>query len=229
MSGQPRSLERNFKSIQENLIIPNQDKFQIDLLGILQPPLNFKYNKPELLTFTKAILYDKDPELPSLTYQSKNYRHLLPDWKSFHHFTTDLSKIVYYQLFHIQRINNLRKEYEIDNNIQYDYIARIRPDFEYLTKIDLSILKPNTIFIPYKNDWEGYNDRFAIGDRNVMEIYMNRFDFWMKEHPNISPYTTHVENNLKIYLDSNKISTERIPFSYSTLRENGFQEAKVII
>ena len=54
-----------------------------------------------------------------------------------------------------------------------------------------------------------------------MEVYMNRFDFWMKQHPEIVNYTTHIETNLKIWLDINTIPIDRIPFSYCTCRVDG--------
>jgi hypothetical protein len=208
-SGQPRTFEECFPYIEDNLIKANP-QYEFDMIGYFNSNNDLMYDELKDYPF-KSLLVEPDVELPNLTYQDNKYTINYPP----------RSKAVFYQLYAIQNANKLRKQYEQDNNFEYDFVVRIRPDFKYLDSVDLSNLEFGKIYLPLENDHFGYNDRFAIGSREVMEVYMNRFDFWMKQHPEIVNYTTHIETNLKIWLDINTIPIDRIPFSYCTCRVDG--------
>jgi hypothetical protein len=206
-SGQPRTFEECFPYIEDNLIKANP-QFEFDMIGYFNSDKSIEFL--EKYPF-KSLVIEPDKPLPNLSYQDNKYTINYPP----------RSKAVYFQLYAIQKVNNLRKLHEQENGFEYDYIVRIRPDFKYLTEVNLDFIKNDIIYLPIENDHFGYNDRFAIGSREVMEVYMNRFDFWMKQHPEIINYTTHIETNLKIWLDINTISIDRIPFSYCTCRVDG--------
>lgn len=208
-SGQLRTFEECFPYIEDNLIKANP-QHEFDMIGYFNSDNDLIYDELKDYPF-KSLLVEPDVELPNLMYQDNKYTINYPP----------RSKAVFYQLYAIQNANKLRKQYEQDNNFEYDFVVRIRPDFKYLDSVDLSNLEFGKIYLPLENDHFGYNDRFAIGSREVMEIYMNRFDFWMKQHPEIVNYTTHIETNLKIWLDINTIPIDRIPFSYCTCRVDG--------
>jgi hypothetical protein len=208
-SGQLRTFEECFPYIEDNLIKANP-QHEFDMIGYFNSDNNLIYDELKDYPF-KLLLVEPDVELPNLMYQDNKYTINYPP----------RSKAVFYQLYAIQNANKLRKQYEQDNNFEYDFVVRIRPDFKYLDSVDLSNLEFDKIYLPLENDHFGYNDRFAIGSREVMEVYMNRFDFWMKQHPEIVNYTTHIETNLKIWLDINTIPIDRIPFSYCTCRVDG--------
>ena len=212
LSGQFRTFDECFPFIQENLIECNQDNFQIDLFGYFTSDEEIDLSP---YPFTKVVIGEDSP-LPNLNYHRNKYSISAP-----------VVENVYHQLFKMKKSNELRKSYEAEHNIEYDYIARLRSDFKYLTEVDFSILRPDTVFIPYEHDHFGLNDRFAIGSRNVMDIYLNRFDFWIEPHPEIPNYTTHVESNLKILMEINNINIDRIPFSYCLSRADG--DADIII
>jgi hypothetical protein len=206
-SGQPRTFEECFPYIEDNLIKANP-QYEFDMIGYFNSdkPIDFLEKYP-----FRSLVIEPDKPLPNLSYQDNKYTINYPP----------RSKAVYFQLYAIQKVNNLRKLYEQENGFEYDYIVRIRPDFKYLTEVNLDFIKNDIIYLPIENDHFGYNDRFAIGSKEVMEVYMNRFDFWMQQHPEIINYTTHIETNLKIWLDINTISIDRIPFSYCTCRVDG--------
>lgn len=206
-SGQPRTFEECFPYIEDNLI-KNNPQYDFDLIGYFNSDKNLDYLKQYPF---KVLVVEPDEPLPNLTYQDNKYTINYPP----------RSKAVYFQLYAIQKVNNLRKQYEQEQGFEYDYIVRIRPDFKYLTEVNLDTLISDVIYIPVENDHFGYNDRFAIGGRDVMEVYMNRFDFWMNQHPEIENYTSHAESNLKIWLLKNNINIDRIPFSYCTCRVDG--------
>lgn len=208
-SGQPRTFEECFSYVKENLIESNP-QHEFDLIASFNSDSELSWASEYDFKALEVIDFNKDINLPNLTYQDNKYTINYPP----------RAKVTFYQLFGIKQVNELRKSYELKNNIQYDYIVRMRPDFKFLTEVDLSNLTSDKIYIPVEHDHFGYNDRFAIGSRNLMDVYMSRLDFWMEQHPEIINYTTHVETNLKIWLILNNIGIERIPFSYCMSREN---------
>jgi len=197
-SGQPRTFEKSFPYVEENLINCNP-QHDFNLIGYLNSDSPFPSSKFDLL------VVEEDVELPDLNYQSQNCH-------TYH------ARSVFYQLYGLQKVNELRKQHEQSKGFKYDYICRIRPDFQCITEVDLSNLEFDKIYLPVKDDWAGYNDRFAIGSNNVMDVYMSRYAFWMSEHPEIPNYIQHclhyAEANLKLWLDKCNIEIDRIPFSY---------------
>ena len=209
LSGQLRTFKECFSYLEENIIKCNP-QFDFDLIGYF----NSSEKLPWISTygFKSLEIFDfNNIKVPNLTYQDNKYTINYPP----------RAKATFYQLFGIQKVNKLRKRYELENNFQYDYLIRIRPDFKFLSEVDLTSLDKDKIYIPIEQDHFGYNDRFAIGDRDLMEIYMDRFNFYLQQHPEILNYTTHIETNLKIWLEINNISIERLPFSYCMSRDNG--------
>ena len=207
-SGQPRTFEECFSYVEDNLIKTNP-QHDFDLIA----SFNSSEDLPWVLTYgfkSLEILDFNDIEVPNLTYQDNKYTINYPP----------RAKVTFYQLFGIHKVNELRKRYELENNFQYDYLVRMRPDFKFLSEVDLTSLNKDKIYIPVEQDHFGYNDRFAIGDRDLMNIYMDRLNFYLQQHPEIPNYTTHVETNLKIWLGVNNTSIERLPFSYCMSRDN---------
>jgi hypothetical protein len=74
---------------------------------------------------SSTIKIEEDPILPDLSFQKKKYVH-----ESFILNSETDPKIIYYQLNQIHSVYNLVKEYEVNNNMVFDYIMRLRPDLE---------------------------------------------------------------------------------------------------
>jgi hypothetical protein len=201
ITGVDRTLDFCINSLKENLIKCNDYEFHI--IGLVTPKDN-KINQSHF----NVLALNVDSKLPNLSYQNKHYIA-----KKNQHIQC------YYQLKDLYEVNKLRIQYEIENNITFDYLIRYRTDFNLLSKVDLSNLENGIIYIPNCHDHTGFNDRFAIGDKTVMNTYFNRYEFWMKENDHIQNYNTHAEHNLKIYLCENQIRVKRLDFDYS-LRRN---------
>jgi len=201
ITGLDRSLSFCLNSLKENLI--NCNDYEFHIIGLVtSKDIKLIENSFNLLKL------NSDQPLPNLVYQQSHYYAL-----------KDQHIQCYYQLKDLYEVNKLRIQYEVENNIEFDYIIRYRTDFNLLSKVNLADLKNNIIYIPIMHDHTGYNDRFAVGDRNVMNTYFNRYEFWMKENNHIQNYNTHAENNLKIYLDQSNIKVDRLYFDYA-LRRN---------
>ncbi|ECR2004517.1 capsular biosynthesis protein, partial [Campylobacter jejuni] len=72
-------------------------------------------------------------------------------------------------------------QYEAENNFQYDFIIKVRPDVEY--NINFSIDKLEKLYINdlmikhHESLYGGLNDNFAAGRRGAMEIYLSLWKY----------------------------------------------------
>jgi hypothetical protein len=126
---------------------------------------------------------------------------------------------VYGMHYNNYKVNQLRVNYQTDNNIEYDYIIKIRPDIDFDNNINLKNIKieNNEILMP-NNNWFGddsngivTNDTFAISGSDSMNIYSNLINF-------INQYNTegirfHPETLLAYHLHINKIKCIRGEFN----------------
>ncbi|WP_373451516.1 hypothetical protein ACEN41_06180 [Campylobacter bilis] len=88
--------------------------------------------------------------------------------------------------------------YEAENNFQYDFIIKVRPDLEYNINFsieDLDKMHLNDLMIKHHESLNGgLNDNFAAGRRCVMEIYLSLWKYgflnksinFFKDFPNFN-------------------------------------------
>jgi hypothetical protein len=179
----------------------------------------FSKEKDKHITIPKEIYnhcgkmkIEEDAKLPDITNQINKFKSANYDLNQ------ELGAISsYYQLLQIKESYSLMLEYEKEQDIIFDYVMRARPDICYETDFDWN-LKNDSITILTGSDWNGYNDKFAIGPRELMSKYMNRFDFWISEKDENT--STHNETNLKLWLDLNNINVMRSSIRYNYIRYN---------
>jgi hypothetical protein len=80
---------------------------------------------------------------------------------------------------------------------------------------DLSKQTPESVYVPTFSNFFGYNDRFAYGGSEVMDVYNDRFDM-VDQCPEFHP-----ESMLKYCLDSQGISVKDTEARFLTIRKNG--------
>ena len=73
--------------------------------------------------------------------------------------------------------------------------------------------------IPHFHNWGGYNDRFAISNRNNMRKYFSLYD-------HIDGYSRegailHAETNLKLHLDRQGARIKHFPIRFMRVRKGG--------
>jgi hypothetical protein len=80
--------------------------------------------------------------------------------------------------YSIYKSNELKKQYEEDNNIVFDWVIRMRTDsdFKYDT-LDMNSLT-GELNIPEGEDWasDSINDQFAIGTSSAMDLYSSLYE-----------------------------------------------------
>jgi hypothetical protein len=112
--------------------------------------------------------------------------------------------------YSIYKSNQLKKEYEIDNNMIFDWVIRMRTDSDFrYDKLDLNSLSCD-LNIPSGEDWNelGINDQFAIGKSHTMDIYSNFYNnIYLTQSSKYYP-----EVMLLSYLNKMNIFSNRIDF-----------------
>lgn len=80
--------------------------------------------------------------------------------------------------YSIHKANELKKEYERDNNILFDWVIRMRTDSDFRYDVlDMNSLTAD-LNIPSGEDWQekAINDQFAIGTSHAMNLYSNFYN-----------------------------------------------------
>ena len=225
MSGTIRSLGTCWPLMVGHLFEPNAH-YQLDLFVSLGRYKNHPAIGPEVTELMnrkecRAFEILEDPALPNIEYQRSVYRNSpAVEYSSYS---------LYHQLIGFHSVNQLRLRVEQRLGVAYDGVIRIRPDFKFLSSINLDSLTLDRVWVPIGCDMGGLNDRLAIGPTALMCVYMKRLEWWMQRHDEIPGYTSGAEPNLKIYLEQKGIPVGRFPLGYALRREaiNGQPEYDV--
>lgn len=222
ISGQFRSFDKCLSSIFKNLILTNSN-YELKIFTSFAKEENKPITIPtEFFKISSVIKIEEDSVLPDLSYQKSKYKY-----QEFQLDSENDTKLIYYQLKQFQSVFNMVKEYEKDNNMTFDYVMRLRPDLEFKSIFNWDLFE-DSIITPSEDHFRGYNDRFAVGPRNLMEVYMNRLSYWMSENDDIN-FTTQNEVNLKHHLDNHNILVNKIPIDLQYIRYNDFSKTKLKI
>jgi hypothetical protein len=212
ISGQYRSFDDCYKSIIETFVTSNPNMNVKIFICFSKEDDKYITIPKEIYPYCGKIKIEDDGKLPDLSNQ-------IDKFKSSNFVLNQVAGAVssYYQLLQIKSSYDLMLEYEKEHDMEFDYVARIRPDLTYETEFEWDI-KNDSITILKGSDWNGYNDKFAIGPRSFMSKYMTRFDFWVSDDETNT--STHNETNLKLWMDLNDINVNRTNLRYNYVRYN---------
>lgn len=134
------------------------------------------------------------------------------------------------QFYWIQLANDLRRQYEAEKGIKYDFVVRTRTDCQIVGPLpDLSQCDSATIYIPAGNDNPeeipgfGISDRFAIGGPGVMDMYSDKLK-WLDEYMANPESWYFAEVILRWVLQKHNIPVKRFEDVVKVLRPNGRQD-----
>jgi len=161
ISGQPKDFAETWMSIVDNLLVklPGPDVFihssaaypdDTDWRRLMRPK---KYVIEEQYPFPEL-----EAKLDRLNYYAK------------HHANSYLQ-----QIFGFKRVWAIKKEYEAEAGVRYDFAIRCRPDLLFLRPIQLDFFDLNKINVFDPPDYMGIE--FAFGKDDLMASYMNVFDW----------------------------------------------------
>ena len=213
-TGTCRSLDHTYQNICEFLIDPI-DNCDIFAFVPKTPHIN---NALQLLNNTnlKKIVFEKEGAIDETGLS------FVPGWPP----KTTTTQIYLKMVQSRKKINDMLTSYEVYNNFQYDRVIFSRLDVKYYTNVsqELENHKLDNLLIPdFHNTFggviDGYNDRFAVGDRKVMSSYLNLYD-------SVGKYSSlggkfQAETFLKWHLKNNGIFPRKIPIRFGRVRSSG--------
>lgn len=209
LSGQTRKWNQTYQSIYDEIIKKyNTDIFihTWDVVGNMVP---HHYIED----------YTDNNQLPNYDFISKyNPKKIKIDFSNYNLFKNKTPKSRFYNTlmmwYSIQESNNLRKEYEFENNIKYNCIIRCRFDL-FFEKFEINKIENNKIYLPPNQnidnpftvdmlkqlqiDGPKYmpNDQLSYGDSSTMDYYCSVYKILEND---IKKYVHHPEGLLSEHL-----------------------------
>ena len=120
----------------------------------------------------------------------------------------------------------IRLAEEAQGNLRYDWVIRCRPDLQIVRPMEaLSMLQPDGIYIPSHDNWNGCNDRFAVGPSLLMEEYFKLgasvYQYFAQPKPLTRPDSRNPEGILRRHLERLGITRRYTRAVFNTLRVSG--------
>lgn len=212
-SGQTRSILNWEVEIRRYLIGPLK-VHKLDIFGAIETEGD-TFNFPNF--YFKGLLIQQ-PRLIINTFGLEN-NHEIP----FRPWFNEGGVIHNIRQFHnIYDSIKLAKETELEEQFKYDFIIRARWDMRPLIPLDdLDNFRDDTLYLPKSDNWRGYNDKFAIGSSNIMELYALRLR--MLKDLVKTDKKLRSETFLKWCMDKYRIPVQRLNFAHAVDRK-GFYE-----
>jgi len=215
--GTGRSIQHTHANLRENLIEPFGKECDVFIHTIDSPFLSDIRDIFEADHQVKLITSEKEPEYDLSGYRFKS------NWPP----AGQSTKQVYIKMINSRKnMGEVLLKYEKENNTTYDRVIFSRMDVKYFKKVAIQVggIDLDKLHVPdfhniFGGSIDGYNDRFAIGNRENMGIYFrvpDSIDDFLSDGGSI-----HAETLLKWHLASNDISTEKVPVRFTRTRADG--------
>lgn len=215
LSGSLRSIEHCYENFLKSIYYYNKDKFNIKLFYYIPNDVNSdKISKIQEILDLDPIIEIKDDiklEINNCIFQGRQFK------------VDECSNLGLlgwlYQIHGVEECYKMILEYEKNNNIKFDYVARMRHDVVFVLPIDFSkYINHEGIIIPEFHPMGGINDRFAFGKPKYMKIYMemfsNLYKFCLKGPFLVQNAESFCKQNLDFhkikYILDNKILFDRV-------------------
>lgn len=188
ISGGIKYPEKSLESLKK--IIPYNFKVFIHTWNIRDKKLYLQnigkeqikpYSNQQLLRFFKESTEDKLDILKYYNYEKlliENFEDLKPKFQEYFNSMTFSSyqrkdvgfMSMYYSFF---KSNELKCQYEKENNMLFDRVVRMRFDSDIVRNIDVKTIKCPLNLEKNTGNWGGISDQFAIGESKSMDHYCN--------------------------------------------------------
>jgi hypothetical protein len=176
--------------------------------------------KPKAYIFEKPKYWENNKIKVSVENIKRCFDYGLQDPEGINKFEKYIVNICHSQWYSNSRVNFLKEEYSINNNIKYDCVIKLRYDVSPSIKLQLNnkLLGENILY--YQNLNQPLNmvsDWFAMGSNSVMNVwssmyfYIEPLYYQVIQEENIWCNELLVRNHLK----NNKIKTEAIDLGVS--------------
>jgi len=211
ISGQPRCALETYNLIYENIILPNNadvfihmnfdsnnpyiekshaDSGKCNLSSDIDKRLIELY-KPKCFLVEKPKLFgNKHLKLPPARLKRSYDMNGHKGWTEDQHIEYTVRQL-YSMYYSIYKCNEIKELYALENNINYDYVIRIRFDITPRDKIVCSSYDSNFIhYIDMNHQDELISDWLNFGSNSIMNIYaslflhidyLNKYTFYKKD------------------------------------------------
>lgn len=214
ISGQPRNLLRNVPNLINNLIKPNNitDIFIHTWYDKSLDNTHFDSAQPQLDSRIGVYLPDSDLYLiehlnpkkilceKPKTFDELNHLKNLP---------TAIQKRLASNFYSVWMCNELKKNFELENNFKYDIVIKTRVDLEYFGFVELnkivSEIKENSIYTPRIYQEMRQNDSYPINSGGSYSSLSDTFAFGT---------SVTVDGFCSVYPNFEKIYNEIYPYVY---------------
>lgn len=220
ISGHLRTFEDNYKSIYTNILSKLDCDVFIhtwDTLGVhnRNSDVHLQYMSPDVILDKIQKLYN-----PKKVIIEKNRTfEVTPLMKSRLLDARDVSGILSMN-YKIEACNNLKKQYELDNNIIYDCVIRFRGDIfmEQPLPIDNNFNK-NYLYLSTYGSFGGACDQIAFGSSYIMDKYSSLFSNIETHLVNGAPL--HPERLLQYHITAMQLPIAKVYIKFLLKRSNG--------
>lgn len=111
--------------------------------------------------------------------------------------------------YSIHKSNELKRQYEKENNMTFDCVIRMRFDSDFDGKVLNLSNMTDGLYIPEGEDWcGGINDQFALGSSSAIDVYS---DFLNHIHL-LQECMYHPESMLRRYFEIKSLPVNRFNF-----------------
>ena len=213
--GTARSLTHTHENIKEKLIDSIGD---CDVFAFLADnPCAHKFDEylgglPQV----KMIVIEEEPE-----YDISNMI-FRPNWPN----VNSTCQIYIKMIRARQNCNSMLEAYEKEKGFQYERVIFSRLDVKYFGEVNLYLrnLDYRFLYVPdfhntFGNVINGYNDRFAVGNRKDMAVYFNVPNS-IEEFNRLGGQIS-AETLLKWHLLKGVVEVKKIPIRFTRVRESG--------
>jgi hypothetical protein len=194
LSGQPRFHNgKSYLSIKKFIL----DKYNVDVFihSWVSKDKNFVYPVASWTGIKKLVIEENIHDELVQLYSPKKILieepRLFPEYDKGTYFTKNIPSI----FFTMKMADKLRQEYEVQNNIKYDWVIRARTDTLLESFPEIEKLSKNKLYIPNGFPFHVYQDNFSICCGTLASHVYNIFDA-IKEYPDTSPeifWTCHLK------------------------------------
>jgi len=218
-SGHLRSIQKTCDNLIDKLIIPNDcDVFistwdqvgfdpvrgdhdtvntsTYDILDFIETKL-----KPKKMLIEPARTFDGDKYLTRKRDCVRNVNNVLG---------------MYYK---IKSSNDLKIEYEKENNFEYDMVIRCRTDLMMERQHFIKGFETKYLYMCKDFRWTGENDKIAWGSSRVMNVYSTVYDY-IEQYYNAG-CVFHSETLLRYHVNYFILPATHIEIPYLLVRANG--------
>lgn len=210
-SGELRSIDKTYPILKDKLMNRFSD-YDIFYHTWNDDPDLYKLHYIEKDEHTKNILIENRLTLPEREIFHKNKRSEV--------FVQGMLR----QLYCLKMCNNLKKNYENENNFKYDIVVRARPDLLIVNNTSLERTVEtwdykNYVYTTDHDDHGGYNDRFYFSNSENMDFLLDRLDL-LDYYADLGGIF-HYETFFKFCVKYINLDVARSNMQFILLRSNG--------